>query len=698
MVELFISSSLHEKAQRTVETINELQSSWPGQVVLGASTVSIYDCFPFLFAEAFSSIAEVDLNRFAVAARLYASSIFLHDKLFDLTAEQASTAHLGPVNALRILAMQFEAYRQLHELFPQHSAFWQDLHCYLSHFTRACVEEQKFVAGGRAWRELSEDLALDIARGKNGIARATVAGLAALEGKRTALQPLNQAIDGYNVARQMLDDLCDWKEDLKSGIPSLLLARVLDQSPVGLTDEEQARLILAVGREIFYGGHAKYLMELALGLLDEAGRVTAEWPSLGWRKVHADLRHECTLFLQDLHRIVGENLRRVGTQQSFDLKLPSPLSAWQELAWRGLGYIMEQWHLGFGEARHVMEFPPELGFNGPQYQRGDVFQRALIADILCDANEMLDDKLRPILENEICYLLSRRDPGHCGWKYFPELQELPADADDLGQIMQVLWRVGSHEEIDKYCMGPLSIFEENCHPDGSYETWIIPKSDRTRAQSREADFVRTMWGTGADPEVIANLLYALALLDRDRFCQQIARGVKYLQGQQSQEGYWRSGWYHGPYYGTYVCLRLFFRVSPEVDAIQIAADFLRRRQNKDGGWGSEESSNALDTSLALSALAIVQGTRFAAPQNCYAATAGLAFLVGCRNGDGSWPKSEFIRMDTGRATGAASTILSYGSQTVTTGFVVKAALAWHGLVQGGDASSSGLLCGVSDVT
>jgi hypothetical protein len=165
MVELSLSSALYKKAERVAETINELQTLWPGQIILSASNVSMYDCFPYLFEQAFPSIAADDLDRFAVAARLYASSIFLHDKLFDQDREAASTVHLAPVNALRILAMQFEAYRLLHELFPPFSGFWVDFRCYLSHFARACVEEQKFIAGGRVWRELSEELALDIARG-----------------------------------------------------------------------------------------------------------------------------------------------------------------------------------------------------------------------------------------------------------------------------------------------------------------------------------------------------------------------------------------------------------------------------------------------------------------------------------------------------------------------------------------------------
>jgi hypothetical protein len=48
-------------------------------------------------------------------------------------------------------------------------------------------------------------------------------------------------------------------------------------------------------------------------------------------------------------------------------------------------------------------------------------------------------------------------------------------------------------------------------------------------------------------------------------------------------------------------------------------------------------------------------------------------------------------MDTGRATGAASRVLSYGSQTMTTGFVLKATLAWHVLGQAGNAPATGQL-------
>jgi squalene-hopene/tetraprenyl-beta-curcumene cyclase len=193
---------------------------------------------------------------------------------------------------------------------------------------------------------------------------------------------------------------------------------------------------------------------------------------------------------------------------------------------------------------------------------------------------------------------------------------------------------------------------------------------------REAEFAQTVWGRGADPEVMANLLYALAMVDRDRYAGQIERGAEYLKGRQGLDGCWNSTWYHGPYYGTYVCLRLFCQVSTTAEAIRLAADFLQDQQNDDGGWGTGGCSNALDTSLALLGLANVERSVFANRESSISASRSFNYLQGLAGDDGSWPKCEFIRMDTGRATGAVSQILSYGSRTMTTAFVLKAAMAW----------------------
>jgi squalene-hopene/tetraprenyl-beta-curcumene cyclase len=174
---------------------------------------------------------------------------------------------------------------------------------------------------------------------------------------------------------------------------------------------------------------------------------------------------------------------------------------------------------------------------------------------------------------------------------------------------------------------------------------------------------------------MANLLYTLALVGHEQFQEQIWTGMAYLMKRQNADGSWNSTGYHGPFYGTYVCVRLLARVSPESEAIRSAADFLTHTQLASVGWG-----NALDTSLALLGLGCIQATRFAAPLHHNIAAGGLAYLHACGN-DGSWPTCEFIRMDTGRATLSQSLVLSYGSRTMTTAFVLKAALNWHALKQ-----------------
>ncbi len=641
------------EAQKIAETIQGLQLHWPEAIVLGRTAECSYDVFPYLFKAAFPDLREPQLQCFSIASKLYATSIFLHDKLYDPTPKPEAIQDLLPLNAMRVLAMQWEAYHLLHELFSASSMFWKDFRQYLAEFARSGVQEQLFITGNLSWRDFSQDLALDIAKAKNGVSRATLAGLAELSDARSALSPLVEALDGYNVASQMLDDLRDWKEDLRSGIPSLVLVRAAAEKPTWDTDDELEAIISDVGRRIFYDGHAAYVLNVASAELDKVARAKQLWPNLAWFAIHGELRDECKRLREDIERVVFENMRRLAKQKPASLILPPAKDAWQALAWQALRYIVDQWHLGFGEARHVMEFPPNLGFSGPQCQRGDTFQRALIADTLCDVNEELGGALHEVLETEVEYLLSRKGPDIGGWAYFPELPELPPDADDLAQIMQVLWSSGHRGELRDHCDKPLSIVLGGANDDGSFESWIIPLSDRTEQETRQLQFARTTWGTGADPEVVANLLYALALIDRKRYSREIERGLRYLEKMQLHDGSWESTWYQGPFYGTYVCLRLLAegQVTRHSRPVHQAAAFLLASQNPDGGWGLGASSNALDTSLALLGLATVPRDALDSRQVSENISRALEFLEQCTDKrDGGLPSCKFIQMDVGRGT------------------------------------------------
>jgi squalene-hopene/tetraprenyl-beta-curcumene cyclase len=141
----------------------------------------------------------------------------------------------------------------------------------------------------------------------------------------------------------MLDDLLDWKEDLQTGIPSLLLSRLIDESPRNKSQKELEQLNQRLAHEIYYRGHAHYVLELALKFLDEAEVLRDELPDLLWWNVTSKLRHKCQTLIQDIEQIIHKNLERVQKQPKFNLTLPPTESQWQQLAWNGLRFIIKQW-------------------------------------------------------------------------------------------------------------------------------------------------------------------------------------------------------------------------------------------------------------------------------------------------------------------------------------------------------------------
>jgi squalene-hopene/tetraprenyl-beta-curcumene cyclase len=667
-----------EEGKSVKRAVVDLERRWPSGVALQYDTlqshIRIYDFYPFLFHRAFPSVPEEAVRKLALAGRLFFSSLLLFDRLMDRT----SPAHLATEDGLRIQALRFEADLVLHELFPADSPFWNHFQGLISAYAAACLEEQSFATGARPWQEYDEATALRIAVGKNGVARAAVAGLCALAGDMDLMPRLTESIDGFNVAFQMLDDLKDCREDLRARIPSLLLSRVVGNWAETKAEE---RWIEGCIREVYYQGHARYVLDLALESLQRAKSIVADLPLLEWQSVISDLEARCRDFLPDMEQILMRNRSRARERPPFELHLPPAENPWQGVAWDALRFVVRQWKLGFGEARHLLRFKKEeaLGL-AAQLQHGDTFQRALIADVLCDADEVLDGRLRPVIDQECEYLLSQRSTtGIGGWSYFPNMPELAPDADDLAQVMQVLLRAERSADVRKYCERPLQVLlEENAHPDGAFETWIIPAATRTPGQEIQDQYARLAWGTGADTEVVANLLYALSLYDPDRFQETIDRGVSFLESRQHPEGYWQSSWYHGPFYGTYVCLRLLARVRPASPALAQGLRFLRAGQCPDGGWKMEGQSDGLSTALALLGLAAAPAP--GDPEDTLLVSRALRFLESDREQDldrEGWPVYQFIRMVLGRPTGTVRHVLSHGSQTLTTAYVLKAALLWH---------------------
>jgi squalene-hopene/tetraprenyl-beta-curcumene cyclase len=656
--------------------LEELEAGWPSAVKLDLrAEVSIYDYHPYLFAPAFPELDARQVQSLAVAARLFASCMFLSDTAIDGPADAA----FGSIAPLQTVAMQFEAYRLLNQLFPGDSGFWSRFGTYLRDLAEACVIEAEFGSGRRPWRQFTEAVAGEVAIKKAAIAKASVAGLAELAGDAGPSAALDSAVDHYNVAYQMFDDLGDWKKDLRRRQPSLLLARLLpDGGPFG-ADPLSPEQVGGIARKLYYEGHAGHVLRVALVELGKADAALAEIPAVPFADAVTGLRRRCQDLEADIARIVAENASRVKAQPVVNITvLFAEDRPWARLAWTALEDTLTEWRRGFGEARHLMNFSWDQGFSGAtEVQTGDVYQRSLLAETLCEAQRLAGRDLEPAVAHEVAYLLGRaqsQPPG--GWSYFPELPELPADADDLAQMIRLLCLAGRREQVPSRC-GPAldALLQTGAHPDGSLETWILPAERNLRRQQRQAQFVELAWGTGPDPEVMANLLHALHVYEAVRFAETIERGLDFIERAQADDGSWSSTWYYGPFYGVFVASRVLAAARPFSTSLSRAIGFVRESQLRDGGWGVGDA-DALSTSLALHTLALAPAEITDASDHERASRA-RQWLEAARRADG-WRGCPFIQMNVNRASGGPIRTVFYSSRTITTAFVLRGALAWHG--------------------
>jgi hypothetical protein len=347
-----------------------------------------------------------------------------------------------------------------------------------------------------------------------------------------------------------------------------------------------------------------------------------------------------------------------------------------------LDHLLRQWCNDFPHAVHVMTFPAVEGFrNESERQAGTVFPRALIADALSDANEMLRGLLDPVLAEEVAAAVASRrtGPGQ-GWAYFPGLSELPPDTDTLAQVLQLLVRNGAWHAIEEHARphAEQAVHETSDVP-GTVATWLLPAAGHTAAQERQREYVHRAWGDTLDTEVIANFLYALALLDPTRYRDFLAAGTSHVAGAMEPGGWWRSTWYQGPYYGTWAALRLLAQMRWPVPEDSVV--FLLRAQRDAGFWtngvgGDGDGSEVLPTALAL--LGLLAARRAGASRRGEldgAVDRGLAWLTGRCTATADWADEPFIRMDLHRVGGRPAHIVTWGSPTLTAAYVLKATAA-----------------------
>lgn len=295
-----------EDVRAVLERLRGIQGSWPNEMQLTFHAQdSAYNYHPHLFLEAFPGVAPEPLRDLSLAALLISSAVCVRDRVLD--------GHAGSdvVRAtLRIQAMELEAYRIFQRHFGPQSQFWARYRDLAAMYSHVNLFAARFINGEAAWSEFTESRAVELANFNSALASSTVDAMAELSGHFEHHADLRQSIAHYNIARQLWDDVCDWKEDLQKRSPTLVIARVFQARPELADRPRDDALFKDFVREAHYRGHVSHVLGLALRHVAAAEQRAAALPNLLWHTLLAAVRGNCEKLQADLSQIISRNLER----------------------------------------------------------------------------------------------------------------------------------------------------------------------------------------------------------------------------------------------------------------------------------------------------------------------------------------------------------------------------------------------------
>ncbi|HTW83337.1 MAG TPA: class 1 isoprenoid biosynthesis enzyme [Candidatus Sulfotelmatobacter sp.] len=208
---------------------------------------------PQRVAEIYPPVPRRRLDELTVALSLFSDAIVACDDIMDYARERPEETRRLP----RIGVLFAQTYRTFAELLGPAPHFWNRLERYYADFVDAMDAEVRYATGATPWSACSEEECLAIERGKNGLVRLVDASVAALAGNDRAEDGAAESMLDLFVANQMVDDLRDWREDIRDGALSLVLLRAAGGTKPA---PDAAR---ELGARIYLDGHAAHVLAVA---------------------------------------------------------------------------------------------------------------------------------------------------------------------------------------------------------------------------------------------------------------------------------------------------------------------------------------------------------------------------------------------------------------------------------------------------
>lgn len=612
---------------------------------------SFYKHYPRLFVNYFNEVSEEQVDVLSRAGYHYYHSVLCLDTVID----DGSFEEIPKMTTL-----QEESIKLLTSVFGLESEFW----AFWNQRKKEYFEAVKIEKSLSNLDSIDFNIYQELADKKSAFGKVAIDSLFTIQNNsdKNTYQKLLLSHKYFSTGFQLYDDVKDFKEDFKKGqfnyaIEQLRKEVSFDQYGYNVEILNKLLYIKEIGQEVLSKSIRQF--ERAMTILNKLS-AKSEWLTtvMEMKATIEDYLEITNGYLATIRAKLELKNQQSCTYPFFDFN-----GIEGNAIKNGLDFIKSDFQQNYADLKHIMNLGQLEGFgNDDTIHISDTFQRALINECFIAVANTYNLDISNFLKNECQHLIGLRNIDTVGgWSYFPTVHEIAADIDDLGQMTQLFVVSENQQFVVDYCLNAISIaLNERMLNNGGIETWIIPAKNQTKLQKRQEHFNSTKWGKGPDVEVVANFVYSLAILDKEKYADLIKKAISYVIGQQDDKGYWESRWYYGNYYGTYVCLRLlkqFEELNPK--EIQKALTFLTNSQNNDGGFSIEQNkvSDPLSTSLAI------LGLKVFFDKDCEVIQKAVTYLTSLQNGDGSWKAVDFIKPKVHEP---------YKSKTLTTAYVLKA--------------------------
>jgi hypothetical protein len=619
--------------------------------------LKFYLFYPRLFSDAFDVRDGKNLKMLCISGFLYYQSLLSLDRAFDSQSKAIKMRDM-----LFASTCQEEALKILGHLFPPSSSFWHKWNRRkLSYFEALDMEKLGRINSDQGYSALADSKS---AFGKVAIDALYMMGR---ESHEAAYNSLLVSHRYFSIANQIIDDIQDIAEDIHQGQFNWVihqLGKQVKKEPAEIAGMEPK----AIKRMIYDDGLALSLYRKASLYYGKAIKASHDTKATLWLailnglKKKNDYRIE-TLVAFDKVNAVRRRLRKKISKPVQVPEIPKSSQVVFGIDVKGaIDYLIDEYNHGYTDLKHVMYLGKLDNFASQRrIHVGDIFQRALVADVYLELAQHLNIDFDEVTCREFLFLMrSRTHDGIGAWSYFPTVSEIAPDIDDLGQVIQFL--VNRGRKSDLALLREMAEFAiRNCAlGNGGLKTWILPIHEQNKKEQRQQYFNQKYWGEGPDVEVVANFLYSLTLLDKSFYNVTIREGIAYILSEMNEGGYWESKWYYGKYYGTYVCVRVLSAYEGVyVSQLNKAVGFILSSQSADGSWSSsDKDGDPLATALALMSLCLLDAEPYQVNIQ-----KGVTYLQTHQLEDGSWRSVNFIRPRINDP---------YRSKTITTSFVLKA--------------------------